>query len=284
MQFGGKWTVRGASAAAVFLCLATGASVATGQTPLERGTYLMQSIVNCGNCHTPQNQDGLIPGMELAGGLPIEEPGVFMVFTPNITPDEGTGIGTWSDEDIARAIRECLRPDGAIIGPPMPCQVYRGLSDNDVDAIIAYLRQVPAVENEVQPSEYHVPLPPAYGPPIDSVADVDPADQLAYGEYLAGPLGHCTECHSSPGPMGAPDLENALNQGGFPFHGPWGVSVSPPITGAALERYSDEELVQIITTGVRPDGSQLLPPMGTYAYANMTDEDMAALIAYLRSL
>lgn len=259
-----------------------GAGTAAAETPLERGTYLMNGIVNCGNCHTPQNENGPIPGMELAGGLVIEED-AFTVTSQNITPHE-TGIGGWTDAELETAIREGIRPDGSLIGPPMPFETYRGLSDSDVAAIIAYLRQVEPVENETPPNSYDFPLPPAYGPPVDTVADVDPGDQLAYGAYLAGPAGHCIVCHSGPGANGAPDIVGALGAGGFNFHGPWGISVGANLTPIGIGHYSDEQLATIITTGTRPDGSHLLPPMPVQSYANMTDEDVAAIVAYLRTL
>lgn len=121
----------------VGLLIATGlfglsnASTARAETDLERGRYLMNGVVACGNCHTPQTPDGPNNALELAGGFPIVMPGVFTAYAPNITPDVETGLGGWSDEDIIRAIREGVRPDGSIIGPPMPIEVYRGLSDRD---------------------------------------------------------------------------------------------------------------------------------------------------------
>ena len=129
-----------------------------------------------------------------------------------------------------------------------------------------------------------MPLPPAYGPPVGKVAEVPRNDKLAYGRYLAGPLGHCVECHSAPGPQGAPDLENKLGAGGMVFSGPWGKSVATNITPTNLSRYSDAALKKVITTGVRPDGSRLKPPMGTDYYARMKPGDLDALVAYLRSL
>lgn len=281
MQMGAKGATRAGLLAAGIIVVSSGPSAA--ETPLERGTYLMNGIAACGNCHTPQDQNGPIPGMELAGGLLIEEPG-FSVLTPNITPDMETGIGGWSDAELIRAIREGIRPDGSLIGPPMPFEVYHGLSDGDVTAIIAYLRALDPVQNEVPPADYPFPLPPAYGPPVGSVPDVDPADQVAYGAYLAGPAGHCISCHSTPGETGAPDVINQLGGGGMEFHGPWGVSVGPNITPTGIGHYSDEELSTIITTGVRPDGSRVLPPMPVGYYANMTDADVDAIIAYLRTL
>ena len=257
---------------------------AQAETLLERGTYLMRSIVACGNCHTPQGPDGPIAGMELAGWAPFfVERDVFIANSANLTPDAETGIGSWTDEQIITAIREGRRPDGTIIGPPMPIGLYRGISDRDAQAIVAYLRQLPPVKNDIPPSQYFIPLPPDYGPSIGSVPDVPRDDPVIYGAYLAGPLGHCIECHTPMGPQG-PDFENSLGAGGFEFHGPWGVSVSANITPTGLVDRTDEEIVRMITTGTRPDGSHMMPPMAYPYYANITDEDLRAIVAYLRTL
>ena len=159
---------------------------AQAETPLERGAYLMQSIVACGNCHTPQTPDGPVPDMELAGQFLMED-AAFKAYAPNITQDTEDGIGAWTDEQIIATIREGRRPDGTIIGPPMPIGFYRDISDTDVNAIVAYLRTVPPVKNTVPASTYNIPLPPNYGPPVDSVADKSRDDKVAYGAYLAGP-------------------------------------------------------------------------------------------------
>jgi mono/diheme cytochrome c family protein len=267
----------------IALCAWPGHAPAADSPALQRGRALMQGIVACGNCHTPQGPQGPMPGMELAGGLPFVEP-PFTAHASNITPDKDTGIGRWTDAQIVTAIREGRRPDGSLIGPPMPIGLYRGISDNDAAAIVAYLRSVPAVKNAVKKSEYRVPLPPSYGPPVGKVASVPETDRLAWGRYLAGPLGHCMECHSTPGPQGAPDLGNKLGAGGMAFNGPWGTSVASNITPTGLARYSDAELKTVITTGVRPDGSRLKPPMGTAYYANMRPAELDAVVAYLRSL
>ena len=133
-------------------------------TLLERGAYLMNGIVACGNCHNTRGPDfRFIEGMEFAGGLVVVEV-PFTARIPNITPDIATGIGAWSDAEIITAIREGTRPDGTLIGPPMPFSQYRDMSDSDVKAIVAYLRQVPAVSHKVAKSEYRMPLPPAWGP------------------------------------------------------------------------------------------------------------------------
>ena len=258
----------------------------SAETLLERGTYLMQGIVACGNCHTPQGPDGPLPGMELAGGLELPEPGVFVAVAPNITFDKETGIGSWTDEQVVSAIREGRRPDGTTIGPPMPIGQYRGMSDRDALAIVAYMRSLPPVNNKVKPSVYMMPLPSAYGAPVESVPEVPREDKLAYGAYLASALGHCMECHTPLNSKGMFDYENRAFGGGFALHGPWGTSVSANITPHedGIADYSDDDIKKAITTGMRPDGSPLMPPMAYAYYRNIADEDLDALVAYLRSL
>jgi mono/diheme cytochrome c family protein len=162
---------------------------------------------------------------------------------------------------------------------------YRGMSDDDAKAIVAYLRAQPAVKNAVPKSEYRIKLPPNYGPAIGKkVLAPPPKNTLKYGAYLAGPLGHCMDCHT-PWVKGIPDLKRA-GAGGNPFKGPWGVSVSRNLTmhESGLKDWSDAEIARAIREGVRKDGSQLRPPMAYGWYKNINDGDMKALIAYLRSL
>lgn len=271
--------VSAALAASIAVC----ASAAAAETPLERGTYLMNSIVACGNCHTPQGPNGPIEGMELAGMAPFYvEEGLFVANSANITQDMETGIGAWTDEEIKRAIREGIRPDGTVIGPPMPIMLYRSMSDEDLDAIVAYLRTVKPVKNVIPRSEYMIPLPESYGAPVAKVAAPSPDDQVAWGAYLAGPLGHCIECHTPMTPQG-PDMSQ-LGAGGVEFKGPWGTSVSANITPTGLADYTDDEIIQIITTGTRPDGERMMPPMAYGYYSNMTEHDLRAIVAYLRTL
>lgn len=260
-----------------------GMAVAThAQTPLERGEYLVRGPAGCGNCHTPMGPEGFIADREMAGRL-VDDNEAFTAIAPNITP--AGRVATWSDAELARSIREGIRPDGSVIGPPMPFLLYRDLSDTDLGAIVAFLRSLPAVEADPGESEYHIPLPPAWGPPVESVAEVPRGVTVEYGAYLAGPVAHCVECHTPMGQQG-PMLDTALGQGGFTFHGPWGESVAANLTTHAdgLAGYSDEEIKTMTVSGLRPDGSQMLPPMPYEFLARMTDEDLDAIVLYLRSL
>jgi mono/diheme cytochrome c family protein len=278
----GRATARlavGPLAALLLLGLAPGRA----ETPLERGRYLIESIAGCGNCHTPKSPDGPLPGKDLAGGWVVEDNPAFRAVASNLTPDRATGIGAWTDAQIARAIREGIRPDGSLIGPPMPIGLYRGIADTDVAAMVAYLRSVPAVANLSETSTYRIPLPPDYGPPVGHVTAPPPSDPVAYGAYLAGPVGHCVECHTPRDPSGRLDVHR-LGAGGMAFNGPWGTAVAANITPAGLGGWTDAEIERAIRHGISRDGRRLFPPMGFAYYQRISTPDMAALIAYLRSL
>jgi len=272
--------------ASTFTALFLAAMPATAQDAalLARGTYLMDSVVACANCHIQRDKGKPLFDRGLSGGMVFdEEP--FKAYAPNITPDRETGIGNWTDAQLIKAIREGIRPDGSVIGPPMPIMFYRGMSDDDAKAIVAYLRAQPPVKNSVPKSEYRIKLPPNYGPAISKkLVAPSPKETMKYGAYLAGPLGHCLDCHT-PWVKGIPDLKR-VGAGGNPFKGPWGVSVARNLTPheSGLKGWSDAEIARAIREGVRKDGSQLKPPMAYGWYKNINDGDMKALIAYLRSL
>jgi mono/diheme cytochrome c family protein len=224
--------------------------------------------------------------MRFAGAFVIEEP-VFKAYARNITPDMETGIGSWSEDDIVKAIREGVRPDGKVLGPPMSFIWYRNMSDTDAHAIAAYLKTVPPIHNEVPESTYQIPLP-GYGPPVGHVPDVPKDDPVTYGKYLAGPIGHCMDCHTTY-VNGAIDM-NQLGRGGNvyarPFIYDW-AAVSANITSdpqAGLGDWTDDEIKTAITQGVSRDGRELLPFMPYSLYAKMQPRDLNAIIAYLRSL
>ncbi|SPJ24353.1 c-type cytochrome [Palleronia abyssalis] len=266
-----------AAVAGTAACLSAGLATAD----VARGQYLVETVMGCGNCHTPLGPNGFEMDAQFSGRV-VEDSGAFTAVAANITP--ASRIADWSDAELARSIREGVRPDGSIIGPPMPFSVYREISDDDLASIVAFLRTVPAVENDAGESEYRIPLPPSYGPPVQEVSAPDPGVTVEYGEYLTA-LAHCMECHSPMTPTG-PDLGAGLGTGGFEFHGPWGTSIAPNITNGpdGLADYTEDELKAMITQGIRPDGSPMLPPMPYPFLAQMTGDDLDAIILYLRSL
>jgi mono/diheme cytochrome c family protein len=267
---------------------AAAAGAAEQEALVARGDYLVNSIVACGNCHTPRDADARsISEMHLAGAFQVDR-AEFTAYSPNITPDRETGIGDWSDAEIIRAIREGVRRDGTIIGPPMPIRAYREMSDTDVRAIVAYLRTVTPVRNSVPRSVYNIPLPESYGPPVVSVADVSRDDAVAYGAYVGNALGHCMECHT-PLVRGAPDVSRT-GAGGNVFVKPHGLQLAAmaanitPHPEQGIGAWTDDEIKAAITQATSRDGRQLQPAMPFYFYAKIADEDLDALIVYLRSI
>jgi len=250
------------------------------ETELERGRYLVETLAACGNCHTPKGPNGPLQDKKFAGGDIIKHAD-FTAVTPNITPDPETGIGKWTDHQIFLAIREGKRPDGSLLGPAMPSRSYRNLADEDVKAMVGYLRSLSPVYNAISAkSHYDEPLPASWGPTVGRVEAPPKADTVAYGEYLAGPVARCMDCHTQRR-QGEP---TRLGAGGKEFHGPWGISVSADLTPSGLGDWSDAEIERAMRTGVSRDGHKLFPPMPLAAYRNMAGDDMAALVAYLRSL
>jgi mono/diheme cytochrome c family protein len=157
---------------------------ASAETPVERGRYLVTTIAACGNCHTPRDAGNTpIPGVELAGGREFDiEAG--HIIGSNITPDRETGIGHWSVGQIVYALRNGTRPDGTMIGPPMPIQFYRQLSDRDAEAIAIYLKSLKPIRHQVARSQYKAPVPSSYGPLIGHVDEPDRRDKIGYGARL----------------------------------------------------------------------------------------------------
>ncbi len=264
---------------------AMGADVAL----LERGTYLMESIVACANCHTPKDPatGEEIEGMAYAGSFVITEPG-FTAYAPNITMDVETAIGSWTDEEIIVAIRDGLRPDGTLIGPPMPSPFYKTMSDYDAVAIVAYMRTIMPVENVAPKSKYDIPLPPNYGPKAGSVPNISKDDQVAYGKYVTNSLGHCTGCHT-PIEKGQFDF-GRTNIGGRIFENIAGLgftTVSSNITPhpvAGIGDWTDEEIKRAITKGISRNGRKLAKAMAFPYYDNISEDDLNAIVTYLRSL
>jgi mono/diheme cytochrome c family protein len=267
----------------VVLAAMTGAEA---QSPVERGSYLVNGVLTCGNCHTPRAKGGVFDmSKQLSGGPQVFDEPAFVVRGSNITPDKETGIGSWSEDDIKKALQEGVRPNGTPLAPIMPYAFLKILTPRDLDAVVAYLKSIPAVSNKVQPPVYrassHASPPPGAE---KAMSEADLKDPLKRGFYLFT-IAHCAECHT-PFVKDHPDYNN-LGKGGREFKGPWGVSISRNITShktAGVGAWSDTEIKTAITKGMRKDGTPLKPPMGYPLYATMTDGDLSALVAYMRTL
>ena len=259
---------------------------ASAETPIERGAYLVNGLMTCGNCHTPRAAGGVYDlSRQLSGGPQTWDEETFKVKGANITPDLQTGIGKWSSADVKRALLTGFRPDGTQIAPMMPYGFYKVLTPADVDAIVAYLQSVPPVRSVVEPPIYKSALTVSTPQGADkAMSEADMVDPVKRGFYLVT-IAHCMECHT-PVVNGRHDFAQ-LGKGGQVFKGPFGVSASRNITShgtAGLGAWSDDEIKGAISKGVRKDGTPLKPPMAFQSYARMTAQDLSAIVAYLRTV
>jgi mono/diheme cytochrome c family protein len=273
-----------------FVVLLVAAAVVAGtavraDTPLERGNYLVNTIMTCANCHSPKGPPDAVAGKDFSGGLRFNEP-PFDVTAPNITSDKNTGIGAWSADDIKKTMLSGVRPNGVPLAVVMPTGFYNILLPADLDAITVYLQSLKPVSNKVPEPIYKMAVPRVIFPGAEKPIDpADLKDKVKLGHYLAT-IGHCMECHT-PMVRGVQDFQNALGAGGREFPGPWGVSVSRNITSSktkGLGNWSDADIKRAITQGIDKDGNKLKGPMGFQYYAHMTDADLDAVIAWLRTV
>ena len=256
-----------------------------------RGKYIVESESACADCHSPHDwtkHDYPIPaGMEGAGedfsilkGLPGH------VVAPNLTPDMETGSGSWSDDALARAIREGIGHDGRALFPMMPYENYRHMPDEDVASVVVFLRSLPPVRNPLPNTEIIFPVKylirSVPQPLTDPVAAPDISDPVKRGAYLVTMAG-CRDCHT-PMDKGAP-LPNMDMAGGQIFEGPWGNVATSNLTPdpSGIPYYDEILFLQAMRTGyvrARPL-NQIMPWRN---YGGMTDDDLKAIFAYLKTL
>ena len=285
-----KWGAALTSAALV-TSLAV-AAPATAETLLERGNYLVNAVMACDICHTPRGPNGLLMDKRFSGGSQTWDEPTYRVKGANITPDRDTGIGTWSADDIKRAMTEGIRPaqarlSGVPLAPIMPWAFHKILTPRDLNAVVAYVQTISPVRNEVPPPLYRAPMPvelvPGGEKPIDEAALRDP---LRRGFYLVT-IAHCMECHARR-PDGNHDFVNWLGKGGHEMTGPYGSVIVRNITSdktAGIGAWTDADIKRALTQGVSRDGRVFKPPMARQTFfSRMTEPDIDAIIAYLRTL
>jgi len=271
----------GLTVSALFLL----SGVALAETPVERGNYLVNSLLTCGNCHSPKGPPQAIAGKDFSGGLSWDEP-PFKVTAPNITQDKDTGIGNFTDAQIKTVLRKGVKPDGVPVAMVMPSGFYEIMTESDLNAVVAYLKTLKPVSNKVPDPIYKMPqghpIPPGADKPY---TEAMLTDKVKKGFYLAT-ISHCMECHTPFGERGR-DFTNRFGAGGAEFPGPWGVVHSRNITSSktkGLGDWTDAEIKRAITQGIRKDGTKLTGPMGFPLYAKMTEADLDAVVAWLRTV
>jgi mono/diheme cytochrome c family protein len=269
-----------------FAALLSCALHAFAQGDAKRGAYLAKAA-GCAGCHT-EKKDNAVP---YAGGRELKTPfGTF--FGPNITPHPDAGIGRWSEADFLRALRTGVRPDGAHYFPAFPYPSFTLISDADARDLWAFLRSLPPNARSSRPHELRAPYAWRFlvGPwkwlyfksgPF--AADSARSLVLNRGAYLVEALGHCGECHTPRKFLGGMNRERWL---GGTASGPDGKRV-PNLTPTRLKKWDDSDLREFLVGGLTPDGDVPAETMGEVirnTTSQLTPEDLAALIAYLRAL
>jgi mono/diheme cytochrome c family protein len=267
------------------LLLAAGIGSASAQGDVRRGEYLAKAA-GCAGCHTEAKKDAV----PFAGGRALKTPfGTF--YGPNITPHPDAGIGRWSEADFIRAMREGVRPDGGNLYPAFPYPSFTKIVDGDLRDLWAYLRTLPPSGRANQTHDLRFP----YGwrvlvsawkllffTPGPFTPDPRAAPAVNRGAYLVQALAHCGECHTPRNFLGGPNLDRYLAGG----KGPDGKRV-PNLTPTRTKNWSDEDLQEVLTTGITPDGDHVAATMAEVvrnSSSQLTNADLAAVIAYLRSL
>jgi len=268
-----------AAAGLFILALAFGAAAQDA----KRGEYISKAA-GCLGCHTEEKKDAAA----YAGGRALQTPfGTF--YGPNITPHKEAGLGSWSEADFVRAMREGRRPDGANLFPAFPYPSFTKMSDDDLRDLWAYLRSLPANATPSRPHElgflyrwrFLVSIWKwLFFTPGAFVADAKDA-VLNRGAYLVQALGHCGECHTPRNFFGAPKKDRFLAGAKL------GKTAVPNITPTRLKKVSDGELKEVLKTAMTSDGDVLAESMAEVVRnttSQLTAPDLDAMLAYLRSL
>lgn len=267
------------------------AAGAAAPTPdlMARGKYMFGAAGGCG-CHTEPK------GQLNAGGRKYDGP-FGTVYSTNITPDRQTGIGAWTDDQIITAIRLGRRPNGERIIPVHPFTIFNGMAEEDLRALVAYLRSVPPVNRQNTPKRITVPLfesvfLPAWlaaFAPKETPPPTAPTGGLARGEYLVRAVSHCGECHTPRGVTQATDNSRFL--AGNP-KGPDGDEV-PNITpdkDTGIGDWSEEQIAEFLGGGAKPNkdkagGLMAEVIQGTSAgFKDLTKSDRLAITQYLKAI
>jgi mono/diheme cytochrome c family protein len=253
---------------------------------LERGRYLA-SRHGCVFCHS--ERDWSAPGApprpeRLGAGVVWGAEGMPWVTAPNLTPDPETGLGRVSDDAIARAIREGIGTDGRALFALMPYQEYRRIPDEDVAAIVVYLRSLPPVRNPLPRTALPFPLAVIMRGVPQPLEGAVPAPDLSTPEKRGEYVLRTSACHHCHTPMRRGQLDAALDMaGGNRFESPVGpafaTNLTPDPTGIA--HYDEATFLQVLQTGKLGTLSPVMPWVVT---ASMEEEDLRAVFAYLRTL
>lgn len=265
----------------------TTAAIGDKEFLIKRGEYLAK-LGDCIACHT--NVKDKKPAY--AGTLPINTPfGTF--YSPNITPDKETGIGSWTEQDFIRAMREGRNPKGANYFPVFPYPYFSKMTDDDLRALYLYFMNIPAVKQKNIDPPFPFNMPGArfslwgwnllFFFPDDEPIEYDRSQSASWnrGKYIVDGLGHCSMCHTPLNVFGAPKNKYYLT-GSF-VDGYW----APNITRYGLSSASHEDITKVFSGELLNKAGPVAGPMAEVNHnslSHLTDDDKLAIATYLKSV
>ncbi len=253
---------------------------------IERGRYLALAG-NCASCHTTRG------GPPYAGGRAIETP-FGTIYTSNLTPDEATGLGGWSPAHFWRALHHGRSRDGRLLYPAFPYSSFTQVTQEDSDAIYAYLRTVPPVVQANTAHRLRFPYDTQAALTVwrtlsfksgEFTPDSARSSEWNQGAYLVNGLGHCIACHGSRNQLGATEERRGLSGGLIPVQN-WYAPSLYSSREAGVAGWALVDVVSLLKTGTSPHGS-VLGPMAEVVMRStqyLTDPDLRAVAVYLQQL
>lgn len=281
-------------------CVALLASCGGGDVPLPalspavigdtaglvaRGEYIVRNAAVCGHCHAADTRN---PDGPLSGGKAFRDWRLGTIRASNLTPDPQTGVGRWSEAEIVRAVRAGEDRHGRVLAPVMPYAWFKGMSERDALAVARYLKSQPPVHNPVRNRPnlvYRAARLFTLSPerPTTTVAPPPGAD-AAYGGYLATHVALCGDCHTPRTGLRQTADRDRLFAGDASSSFPANPANLTPDDETGIGRWTEEEFLRTLRTGVNPRGDSIHPFMPWRELRRMREDDLRAIYRYLRTL
>lgn len=283
------YAIFAASALLAVLAVGDAYAQAAKDMMIERGRYIFAIAGGCA-CHTVPGETPYVGGR--AFPIPFGT-----AYATNITPDNETGLGSWSDKEILNAVTRGIRPNGERLLPVMPYEAYSGMAEEDLEALIAYLRTLKPVRKETTRLKTWLPFFRSLIVPLwvklfgrfSTPPPKAPQSGIQRGRYLVDHVSLCGDCHTPRNALGVP--RHDLYHAGMKI-GPLGDEI-PNITPdkqTGIGEWSRDEIADLTLTGFKPNLDNVQGLMeevieGTSrGYKNMTREDALAIADYLKSI
>lgn len=266
--------------------LAESESFASTAALVERGAYLARAG-NCANCHTTRG------GADYAGGRGIDTP-FGTIYSPNLTPDVGSGLGGWSATQFWRAMHHGRSRDGRLLYPAFPYPNYTQVTREDSDAIYAFLRSLPPVAQANRAHDLRFPYDTQaalalwrtlYFRSGEHQDDKSKSAQWNRGSYLVRGLGHCVACHANRNLLGATSESVELSGGLIPMQNWYAPSLASR-DEASVADWPLEDVVELLRSGTTPHGA-VMGPMAEVVFRStqyLSDADLTAMAVFLKDL